>query len=191
MYDALMYLVSVHANLSRVATSLLDRALFAIVEIVATECLACFKQIPRFGMGGMLRVSSRFLLIEGSNSEALLKATLEIEFMHQTIAIFTTDNKAQAILVEVYNSISQSYVRRPGDDQVQTHLDSVKKTLAEARKSTGIAFMCFRQTKGDGEKSSRKDRDSAESTVSGNSTPQIPPPPTPRSARRREKPERI
>jgi len=173
MYDALMYLVSVHANLSRVATSLLDRALFAIVEIVATECLACFKQIPRFGMGGMLR------------------ATLEIEFMHQTIAIFTTDNKAQAILVEVYNSISQSYVRRPGDDQVQTHLDSVKKTLAEARKSTGIAFMCFRQTKGDGEKSSRKDRDSAESTVSGNSTPQIPPPPTPRSARRREKPERI
>ena len=56
MYDALMYLVSVHAHVSKVARTLLSRALMAIVEIIAAECLACFGRIPRFGMGGMLRV---------------------------------------------------------------------------------------------------------------------------------------
>lgn len=61
MYDALMFLVSVHAHVSKVARILLNRALLAIVEIVAAECLACFKQIPRFGMGGMLRVNLHML----------------------------------------------------------------------------------------------------------------------------------
>jgi len=56
MYDALMYLVEVHALVSKVARRLLERALQAIIELVAAECLACFKQIPRFGIGGMLRV---------------------------------------------------------------------------------------------------------------------------------------
>jgi exocyst complex component 2 len=51
-----MYLVSVHAHVSKVARTLLSRALMAIVEIIAAECLACFGRIPRFGMGGMLRV---------------------------------------------------------------------------------------------------------------------------------------
>ena len=61
MYDALMYLVEVHALVSKVARRLLDRALEAIIELVAAECLACFKQIPRYGIGGMLRVSSHFI----------------------------------------------------------------------------------------------------------------------------------
>lgn len=60
MYDALMYLVEVHALVNKVARRLLDRALQAIIELVAAECLACFKQIPRFGIGGMLRVSEPF-----------------------------------------------------------------------------------------------------------------------------------
>lgn len=70
--------------------------------------------------------------------------------MHQTVSRYTTDNRTESILVEVYNSISQSYTRRSGEEQVQTYLGNVKKTLAEARKSTGIAFMCFRPNRREG-----------------------------------------
>lgn len=56
MYEILMYLVSVHAQVSRVAESLLDRTLNTLVDDLAEEALRCFRQVKRFGMGGMLRV---------------------------------------------------------------------------------------------------------------------------------------
>ena len=57
MYDALMYLVGVHAQVSSAAEPLLERMLNALVEDLAKEALRCFRQVKRFGMGGMLRVS--------------------------------------------------------------------------------------------------------------------------------------
>lgn len=56
MFDTLIYLVGVHAQVSGAAPSLLDRALGALVDDLAEECLRCFRQVRRFGMGGMLRV---------------------------------------------------------------------------------------------------------------------------------------
>jgi exocyst complex component 2 len=57
MFGTLIYLVGVHAQVSSAAPSLLDRALGALVDDLAEECLTCFRQVRRFGMGGMLRVS--------------------------------------------------------------------------------------------------------------------------------------
>lgn len=62
MYETLMYLVEVHAHVSSVAKPLLDRTLNALVEEVADEALRCFRQVQRFGMGGMLRVRNPELL---------------------------------------------------------------------------------------------------------------------------------
>jgi Exocyst complex component Sec5 len=62
MYETLIALVSVHAQVCNVAEQLLDRTLNAIVEEVATEALQCFRQVKRFGMGGMLRVRLPFSL---------------------------------------------------------------------------------------------------------------------------------
>ena len=58
MFDTLIYLVGVHAQVSNAAPSLLDRALGALVDDLAEECLGCFRQVRRFGMGGMLRVGA-------------------------------------------------------------------------------------------------------------------------------------
>lgn len=66
--------------------------------------------------------------------------------MHQTLDRFVTPAAAKT-LSEVYNKISQAYVRRPGDEALKDHLEGVKKTLAETRRSTGIDFLCFRVTK--------------------------------------------
>ena len=56
MFETLMYLVGVHAQVSEVTPPLLDRTLNALVESLVEEALRCFKQVKRFGMGGMLRV---------------------------------------------------------------------------------------------------------------------------------------
>ncbi|KAG6827599.1 hypothetical protein H0H92_011172 [Tricholoma furcatifolium] len=128
MYETLMYLVGMHAQVSRAAEPLLDRALSTVVNELAEEALRCFRQVKRFGMGGMLR------------------ATLEIEFMHQTLGRYVTPSAAKT-LSDLYNKISQAYSRRPGDENLQSNLDGVKKTLADTRRATGIEFLCFRVTK--------------------------------------------
>lgn len=62
MYETLIALVSVHAQVCDIAEQLLDRTLNAIVEELANEALQCFRQVKRFGMGGMLRVTLPFSL---------------------------------------------------------------------------------------------------------------------------------
>jgi exocyst complex component 2 len=56
MYETLMYLVGIHAQVISAAEALLDRILNALVNELAEEALRCFRQVKRFGMGGMLRV---------------------------------------------------------------------------------------------------------------------------------------
>jgi len=51
-----MYLVGVHAQVTSVAEGLLERTLNFLAEELADEALRSFKQVKRFGMGGMLRV---------------------------------------------------------------------------------------------------------------------------------------
>ena len=62
MYETLITLVGVHAQVCSITEDLLDRTLNAIVEELATEALRCFRQVKRFGMGGMLRVRLPFSL---------------------------------------------------------------------------------------------------------------------------------
>lgn len=66
--------------------------------------------------------------------------------MHQTLSRHVGPT-ADKTFTELYNKISQAYQRRPGDSNLQACLDVVKKTLADARRATGIEFLCFRQTK--------------------------------------------
>lgn len=136
MYEVLTTLVGIHAQICSVAEPLLDRTINKLVDQLAEEGLRCFRQIKRFGMGGMLR------------------ATLEIEFMHQTLGKHITPNAAET-LSNLYNKISQAYHRRAGDENFQANLDGVKRTLAETRRSTQREFLCFKQSKSSGSSSNR------------------------------------
>ncbi|KAG8216446.1 exocyst complex component Sec5-domain-containing protein [Butyriboletus roseoflavus] len=148
MFRASMTLVEIHAQVSRVSEGLIDRVIYTLVEDAADEALRSFQQVKHFGMGGMLR------------------ATLEIEFMHQTLARYVSP-AATKTLSELYNKISMAYARRPGDENLQRHLDNVKRILAESRRATSIEFMCFRQAK---EKNGSK-ATSEKSKSKGESTP--------------------
>ncbi len=63
MFETLIYLVGVHAQVSEIAPLLLDRTLNALVESLVEEALRCFRQVKRFGMGGMLRVGLSFFFL--------------------------------------------------------------------------------------------------------------------------------
>ena len=56
VYELLMSLEGVHAQVTAAAAPLLERTLNALVEDIADEALRCFRQVKRFGTGGMLRV---------------------------------------------------------------------------------------------------------------------------------------
>ncbi|KAG8889358.1 hypothetical protein FRB98_004642 [Tulasnella sp. 332] len=146
VFTMLVQLVEYHAQVNAVSKALLERTMNAFVADITTEALRCFRQIRGFGMGGMLR------------------ATLEIEFIHQTLQQYVTPAAAQTF-TEIYTTISDSYERRPGsaDQDLQAQLDGVKKTLTEARRATAINFVCFRKERaraaGDGDRPPTRDRD--------------------------------
>ena len=56
MYETLMFIVEVHAQVCKIAEPLLDRILHTLIEELAAEALRCFRQVRRFGTGGMLQV---------------------------------------------------------------------------------------------------------------------------------------
>jgi exocyst complex component 2 len=58
MFEMLIYLVGVHAQVSAAAQPLLERVLQGLVDDIVDEGFRCFRQVKRFGMGGMLRVRS-------------------------------------------------------------------------------------------------------------------------------------
>jgi len=101
------------------------------MEDLTSEAFTCFQKVEKFGMGGMLR------------------ATLEIEFIHQTLVQYVSP-AASKTLAAIYNSISAAYSRRPGStggESLQKELEGVKRTLHDSRRATAIEFLCFKPTK--------------------------------------------
>ncbi|GAA5969236.1 hypothetical protein JCM11641_007520 [Rhodosporidiobolus odoratus] len=128
IYDALLSLVLVHAQVSATARPLVSRTLGSLVEELAQVALESFSKVERFGMGGMLQ------------------ATLEIEFMHQILSQHVSP-VADQTLQSIYKTISQSYYRRPNSsaNELQQELEGLKRTLMASRRATALQFLCFRK----------------------------------------------
>ncbi|KAI9257261.1 exocyst complex component Sec5-domain-containing protein [Phascolomyces articulosus] len=129
VYEALMTLVMVHSQVSSVTKQLVHRAVSSLLENMANDCLESFRQVERFGMGGMLQ------------------ATLEIEFMHQTLQQYVTSTASDTLQL-IYQSIEQSYdAQQQNAGELQSELNHVKDLLVFSRKSTVVQFLCFKQNK--------------------------------------------
>ena len=129
IYDALLSLVMVHAQITAIARSLVTRTIGSLVEEVAKHALSCFSKVRSFGMGGMLQ------------------ATLEMEFLHQTLNTHVSPS-ADATLQEIYKIISAAY--KPANaggeaNELQRELEQLKLTLTQARRATALQFLCFRE----------------------------------------------
>ncbi|CAG8674429.1 4002_t:CDS:10, partial [Dentiscutata heterogama] len=112
VYEALLSLVIVHAQVSDIAKPLVNRTLTALLENMARDCLEAFQKVEKFGMGGMLQ------------------ATLEIEFMHQTLSQYVS-KEAQETLQLIYTTIEQLYDTTQASGHLDSELSSVKQLLVE------------------------------------------------------------
>ncbi|PKI84021.1 Exocyst complex component S5 [Malassezia vespertilionis] len=133
IFQALLLLVEVHAQIRATVPLLVSRAISSLVETMVNAAADAYSRVPTFNKGGMLQ------------------ATLEIEFVHQTMAFHVTP-AAENALKRMYESISQRYGSTPSGkrdqkDFLQKELESVKQTLIASRKATALEFLCFRRPK--------------------------------------------
>jgi exocyst complex component 2 len=87
------------------------------------------------------------------------QATLEIEFMHQTLGQQYISSAAEETLKAVYTEISKSYRKpAPGEENgLQEQLNGVRKTLVEKKRATGLEFLCFRVNKTEAEREKERE----------------------------------
>jgi exocyst complex component 2 len=152
IYEALLALVQIHAQVRSIAKPLVNRTITILLENIADVILEAFSAITKFGMGGMLQ------------------ATLEIEFVHQTLALYVSP-RAEGRLKRIYETISEKYDRKlHGDDgnaMLQAELENVKRILVKSRKATALEFLCFRKPR---EMTPATEQDRKMAMVSGSST---------------------
>ncbi|ORY35859.1 exocyst complex component Sec5-domain-containing protein [Naematelia encephala] len=137
MHRTILLLVEAHAKINEVAPALVTRVLEALVNRVTHIALGAFQQIPKFGTGGMLT------------------ATLEIEFLHQSVNQYVTP-EANDILSKIYDTISQAYRRQKSSDDFQRELEGLKKLLSDSRRATGMETLCFKLRKEERPSASRE-----------------------------------
>ncbi|WWC65439.1 uncharacterized protein I303_108057 [Kwoniella dejecticola CBS 10117] len=134
MHKAILLLVETHSRISKISTNLIQAIIEALVNKITQVALNSFQKIPKFGTGGMLT------------------ATLEIEFLHQSVNNFVSP-QSNDTLSQIYDTISQSYRRQKGgnDDDFNQELEGLKKILNVSRKNTGMETLCFRAPVGGGQ----------------------------------------
>jgi len=125
VHQALLSLVTTHSQVTSTSPSILPRVMTSLVESFSSDLLASFRKVPSFCMGGMLQ------------------ATLEVEFLHQTLGS-NVSKQAGETLQAVYGTIEKAYA---GSGGVDLELGKVKGLLQRSRASTKYVYWCFRSKK--------------------------------------------
>ncbi|KAJ3021313.1 hypothetical protein HKX48_008789 [Thoreauomyces humboldtii] len=137
VFRLLLHLVTTHATVSAVSRGLVRRVLQELFTVLAADLLGAVRSVDAFSWGGMLQ------------------ATLETQFIHQTLTAYETESCTQ-FLTLVYDSIERS--AEQGEDgagvasgqpmsqpQRDELLARVKLLLADAKRATDVQFSCFRE----------------------------------------------
>ncbi|WWC72387.1 uncharacterized protein I206_106349 [Kwoniella pini CBS 10737] len=133
MHKAILLLVETHSRINQISINLIQNIIEALVNKITQVAFISFQKIHKFGTGGMLT------------------ATLEIEFLHQSVNNFISI-KSNETLSKIYDTISQSYKRQKSgnnndnenDNDFNKELEGLKKILNISRKNTGMETLCFR-----------------------------------------------
>ncbi|KAI1185373.1 exocyst complex component Sec5-domain-containing protein [Nemania serpens] len=129
VYEALLLLVLVHTQVSTTAPSLTSQVLSFLLEQISRELLEVFKSRPRYELG------------------ALMQATLDVEFVAQTLSQYTTE-KASALHSEIYamlDSTSDGQARA----SLQDELPGMRELLKKLRDQSKTEFACFKKPRRD------------------------------------------
>ncbi|AEO55211.1 hypothetical protein MYCTH_2298813 [Thermothelomyces thermophilus ATCC 42464] len=127
VYEALLGLVLVHTQVSTTAASLTTEILSYLLEQASRELFEAFKTRPRYHL------------------EALMQATLDVEFVAQTLSHYTTDRAS-----ELQSAIYQELDGRTDNDaraRLQAELPEMRAVLKRLREASKGEFACFRRPK--------------------------------------------
>jgi exocyst complex component 2 len=156
VYEALLSLVLVHTQVSTTASSLTTQVLSYLLEQTSRELLEAFKLRQRY------------------NLAELMQATLDVEFVAQTLSQYTTD-RASEMQSQIYQELDKG-TDNDARTKLQTELPEMRAVLKRLREGSRSEFACFkkmRRSKSDrgerGERGERGDRQAtaANSVVSG------------------------
>ncbi|KAG9249322.1 exocyst complex component Sec5-domain-containing protein [Calycina marina] len=144
VYEALLSLVLVHTEVSTTANTLTNQVLSYLLEQCSRELLEAFKQRQRYSLA------------------ALVQATLDVEFVAQTLNQYTTE-RATDLQSQIYQELD-----RGTDDEARSNLQSelpgMRNVLKKLREGSRSQFACFRKLRTRG----------ADRTVSDRGTPSTP-----------------
>ncbi|XWW95548.1 hypothetical protein V2A60_003509 [Cordyceps javanica] len=127
IYEALLTLVLVHSQVSTTAPSLTPQVLSFLLEQTSLQLLETFRTRPKYSL------------------EALMQATLDVEFVAQTLSHYTTDRAS-----ELQSQIYQELDGRTDNDaraRLQSELPEMRNVLKKLRENSKNEFACFKKPK--------------------------------------------
>ncbi|GFP53525.1 exocyst complex component SEC5 [Trichoderma asperellum] len=145
VYETLLTLVLVHSQVSTTAASLTPQVLSFLLEQTSLQLLDAFRKRSRYSLS------------------ALIQATLDVEFIAQTLSQYTTD-KASELQGQIYQELD-SRTDNDARARLQNELPEMRNVLKKLRDASKNEFACFkkpRRTAGQG--SSRVDSGSMSPT---------------------------
>ncbi|KAF1968141.1 hypothetical protein BU23DRAFT_515268 [Bimuria novae-zelandiae CBS 107.79] len=129
VFTILLSLVLIHTEVSTTSPPLTPRILRALFEVTTKSLINTF-QDPRLSRVGL---------------EALMQATLDVEFMSQTLASYTTD-RASATQTEIYQ-VLDGKTDNEARVRLQEELGRLRGVLKGLREGTRVEFSCFKREK--------------------------------------------
>jgi exocyst complex component 2 len=127
VYSVLLQLVLVHSEVSTTATPLTAPILKYLLEQVSLGLIDAFKQRPQYSLA------------------ALRQATLDVEFLAQTMNNYTTDKAS-----ETQNAIYVALDQRTDNEarvKLQAELQEMRSALKKLREKTRTEFACFKRSR--------------------------------------------
>ncbi|KAL1900356.1 Exocyst complex component S5 [Ceratocystis pirilliformis] len=127
VYEALLSLVLIHSQVSTTTPSLTNQILSFLLEQLTQEMLEVFKVRDRYPL------------------EALMQATLDVEFVSQTLSQYTSPKAGdmQGVIYQELDSRTDNDARA----RLQSELPEMRNTLKKLREASKNEFGCFRKPK--------------------------------------------
>ncbi|KAI9887212.1 MAG: hypothetical protein M1823_000960 [Watsoniomyces obsoletus] len=133
IYTALLLLIKIHTQVSSTSSPpLTNQILSYLLEQLSLEFLNVFQQRSQ---------RTKFTL------EALMQATLDVEFMSQTLNQYTTE-RAGEIQSQIYRELGKNTDVRDAEMRLQRELPEMRNTLKALRERSRAEFACFRKARG-------------------------------------------
>ena len=127
VYEALLLLVYVHTEVSTTAPQLTNQILSHLLDEVSAAFLSAFEKRSRYPLAG------------------LMQATLDVEFVAQTMSQYTT-KKASDMQSEIYIQLDQG-TTPDASKKLQGELPEMRQVLKRLREGTKNEFLCFKREK--------------------------------------------